>query len=461
MKTPRTRLSPYFLVIFLLLRSHNLFSQTFAYDPAYEKKIGEAITTRYKQDLQSIKGENKKYITDLYEERFKYIDKRIKAKSVLTDQKAQKYLNNLGNEIFKSNPSLPAQDIRLLFERTFYPNASSMGEGTIFFNIGLFHRLDNESQAAFIICHEIAHYYLNHSNDNIAQYVNTIYSKEFQKQLKAIQKSDYQQNSQLENLGKNLLFRTRRHSREFEQSADSMALELMKNTNYDLSEVLTCLALLDSVDKMNYSPVTSLEKRFQFQSYSFKKSWLDEENGLVLTSTKKDIEKEKKEQDSLKTHPDCSLRIERLKKSINNYQTQNAQKFLVDKELFNELKSQFQFEAITYTYESGNISRSLFLALELLEKLPDDVYVHTMIGKCLNTLYAYQKNHGLDKIVDRPNPREEASYNTVLHFIQNLRLQEIASLSYYFLKQDESRFSSDKEFAEVFRISMRNLSKTE
>jgi predicted SprT family Zn-dependent metalloprotease len=89
-----------------------------------------------------------------------------------------------------------------------------MGEGTIFFNIGLFHRLQNESQAAFILCHELAHYYLNHSNDNIHQYVNTIYSDDFQQKLKSIQKLSYEKNKQLDALAKNLLFRNRRHGRD-------------------------------------------------------------------------------------------------------------------------------------------------------------------------------------------------------------------------------------------------------
>lgn len=462
MKTLRTPLSPFLaFVLLLLFKSQLLHSQSFFNDPAYEKKIEEAVANRYKKDLESIKGENKKYITELYQERYQHIDKKIRGKSILTDQKAQRYLDNLANEVFKSNPSLPSQEMRFLFDRTFYPNASSMGEGTIFFNIGLFLRLENESQAVFIICHEIAHYYLNHSNTSILRYVNTVYSKDFQKQLKTIQQSGYQQNTQLEDLGKNLLFRTRKHSREFEQSADSLALELMKKTNFDLSEALNCLALLDSVDKSSYVAATGLKKTFQFPAYPFKKSWLEEENGLMLASAKKDLEKEKKEQDSLKTHPDCSRRIERLKERVSLYGKKGSEKFLVDEKHFNELKSEFGFETIAYCFESNNISRCLFLALEKLDAAPDNAYLHTMIGKCLNSLYTYQKKHELDRIVDLPNPEQDVSYNSLLHFIQNLRLQEIASLSYNFLLQNENRFSSNKEFAGTLNNSKKNAGKAD
>lgn len=48
---------------------------------------------------------------------------------------------------------------------------------------------------------------------------------------------------------KGLTFDSRRHSRDHEAQADSMAVELMRHTSYDLHGALTTLALLDSIDK--------------------------------------------------------------------------------------------------------------------------------------------------------------------------------------------------------------------
>ncbi len=375
-------------------------------------------------------------------------------KEIITHPETQAYLTELANEIFRSNPQMDKREVRIFFSRSFYPNALSMGEGTILFNIGLFHRLKNESQAAFVLCHELAHYYLNHSNNNIHSYVSTVYSDEFQKKLKSIQKSGYGQNSQLEALAKNLMFKNRRHSREFEQAADSMALELLKNTKYDLRQALSCLALLDSSDKDKYGTEILLEQQFNFTSFPFKKSWLENDD-LVFKDT--NTKGEKKEEDSLKTHPDCTIRIARLTDRVAEYTNPGAQAFVVDGKKFTALTTSFDYEIIEHCFNAKKVSRALYFALQMLNEHPDDAYLNAMVGKCLNELYRAQKTHQLSKLVDLPNGDHESKYNAVLNLIQNLRLGEIAALSYHFLKQKEAQLSADDGFQQVFKVSKQHL----
>ncbi len=81
-------------------------------------------------------------------------------------------------EIVKANPLLQKQNFNCYFSRSGVPNAVYIGEGIILFNMGLFKRLDNESQAVFILCHEIAHFYLQHGENSIRRYVAAINSQE-------------------------------------------------------------------------------------------------------------------------------------------------------------------------------------------------------------------------------------------------------------------------------------------
>src|SRR5690606_19405430 len=106
----------------------------------------------------------------------------------------------------------------------------SMGDGSIAINAGLFVYLDNEAELIFILCHEIAHYYLDHTNSSIKKYVETVNSDEVQKELKRLSKTQYRVNQQLEELTKAFTFNSRRHSRERETEADRMAFQFMKNT---------------------------------------------------------------------------------------------------------------------------------------------------------------------------------------------------------------------------------------
>ena len=413
-----------------------------------------ALTSRYEKDMATLSGSYKKYTAEVYKERFSLIKERLTEKEIITHPETQAYLSELANEIFQANPQMDKREVRIFFSRSFHANALSMGEGTILFNIGLFHRLKNESQAAFVLCHELAHYYLNHSNNNIHSYVSTVYSDDFQKKLKSIQKSGYGQNSQLEALAKNLMFKNRRHSREFEEAADSMALELLKNTKYDVREALTCLALLDSSDKDKYDHKRPFEKQFNFASFPFKKSWLESDE-LVFADTK--TKGEKKEEDSLKTHPDCTIRIARLTDRVKEYTKQGAHAFVVDEKKFTALTTSFDYEIIEHCFNSKNVSRALFFTLQMLNEHPDDVYLNTMVGKCLNEFYTAQKTHQLSKLVDLPNRDQESKYNVLLNLIQNLRLREIAALSYHFLKQKEGQLSADAGFQQVFKVSKQNL----
>jgi len=439
----------FFLFIFLYAPAQKFSFVAFENDLSYCQNVQLAVKKKFEADITSLTGNNKKYIADIYKERYELIKEQFTSNEILTAKDPHQYLSALANEILKNNPAYNSKGLNILFSKSFYANATSMGEGTIFFNIGLFHRLQNESQAAFILCHELAHYYLNHSNDNIHQYLTTIYSDDFQQKLKSIQKLSYQKNKQLDALARNLLFRNRRHGRAFEHAADSMALELMKNTDYDVSEALTCLSLLDSADKNKYSQGVFFEQHFNFPSFPFKKSWIENDD-LVFTQTE---DKDSKDLDSLKTHPDCTKRIEALKEKVKQYEKKGSKKFIVSESKFNTLKKQFDYEVIDYCFQSGKISRALYYALEMIQLYPMDPYLNTIAGKCLNELYISQKNHTLGKIVDLPNPENDLKYNSLLYMIQNLRLREIAALSFFFLKEREHQFSSFEPFAETYNQS--------
>ncbi len=88
---------------------------------------------------------------------------------------------------------------------------------------------------------------------------------------------------------------------------------------------------------------------------------------------------------------------------------------------------------------------------------PGDHYLNTAIGQCLNELYVNQKNHTLGKIVDLPNPEHDIKYNSLLNMIQNLRLREIAALSFYFLKARKNQLHSYEPFAKAYNQSKQHF----
>ena len=402
-------------------------------DATFLKTLSTKYEDHYKAELASLPKENKKDFEEVYKQRWDNIKSVFDKKEIYKSSAAQQYLDALVAEIVKSNPLLQKQNFNCYFSRSGVPNAAYIGEGIILFNIGLFKRLDNESQAVFILCHEIAHFYLQHSENSIRRYVAAINSQAIQNELKKIKKTEYGKRQQVDDLVKGLTFTMRRHGRDHESEADSMAIEFMRHSRYDISEALTTLALLDSIDTDSLNMSTCLQKMFDAKEYPFQKKWLAREEGLLGGHAK--LKKDEPLADSLKTHPDCKLRIQFLEPLIKRYHAGNAQKDIVDKLKFLELKNTFSYEIIEFAFVSENYTKSLYYTLELLQSKTADPYLVVQVGKIFNGFYAAQKTHKLGKLIDLPSPYYPADYNLLLQFVQNLYLDNFSSISYHFLKQ--------------------------
>lgn len=443
----------------------NTFCQNLTYykspedDAAKYKEWMAATEKRYNADVSGLSGKNKKYLEQLFKDRYENIKKMYDRKEIVTEATANGYLQLLITEIKRSNQSLAALDTRVAFSRTWWPNASSMGEGTILFNIGLFYKLQNESQVAFVLCHELAHLFLNHSNNNINRYVNTVYSDEFQAELKKINKSQYQKNQQLDALTKSITFGSRRHSREHESEADSLALEWLKNTSFDVRESLTCLAQLDSIDDDKYNVTLPLKRMFNFQEYPFQERWTKEEKSLFGSLAASSEAESQKERDSLKTHPECSLRVAKLKDRVQQYYKAGSRTFVVNEKQFKQLQNDFDYEVIDFCYRSDNVSRSLYYSIQMLETQPTNAYLITNIGRCINKLFTAQKDHTLGKVVDLPSPYNDKNYNNLLEFIQRVRLTDIGAFSYYYLLHNQNTLMTNEDFLAALIDSKANFDK--
>ena len=432
-------------------------AQTPAFVPAPEdesllKKLSGKYEEQYKAELAALPAQHKDDFKKIYQQRWEHIKSKFDEKEIYTATPAQQYLDALINEIVQANPSLKQQVFHCYFSRSGVPNASYIGEGIILFNMGLFHRLDNESQAAFVIAHEIAHFVLKHSDNAINKYVTAINSAEVQAELRRIKGSEYRKREQLDKLVKGLTFSSRRHSRDRESEADSLAVALVRNTKFDLTAALTTLALLDTIDADNFNTAAVLENTFNAPKYPFQKKWIKKEEGLLGGHAL--LKEDNTLEDSLKTHPDCQQRIKLLQPIISSYAQSPRSADVIDKAKFDALRSDFRYEIIAYAYSANNYSRSLYYTLSLMQQKPGDPYLVAQTGALLNSIHAAQKAHTLGKYIDLPAPGYTASYNLLLQFIQNLYLENLASISYHFLNRHQAQCSQYEPFKTAYSASI-------
>lgn len=399
--------------------------------------------------ISALKKENIKEYKEAYENMFDVVEDFLIGTRSVTEHTADNYIKSVATKIINANPELKWLDIRIVFSRDIAPNAYSIGDGTIAFNAGLFVYLNNEAEMAFVLCHELAHYYLEHSRKKIDKFVKMLTSDSLKKELKRLAKQEYRVGAQLEKLTKTLLFDIHRHSRDNEVEADRVGLRFLKNTGYNGNGFITTMKLLDRIDDTTLFSRLNLQKALTFPEYPFKERWIKKESAIFGTMNPDESSGlTQKERDSLKTHPDCIKRIALLQDSALKITGNN---FQVDEKLFDRLKQEFIPEMAEEVYKSGNISFNLYLSLQMLQdgkNIPMAVY---SIARDLNLIYKHQKEHELGLIIDSENRRYDEGYNLLLRMLYGLRLPEITELNTNFCLVYEDQMKNYAGFGEEMK----------
>ena len=438
-------------IIFAQLKPVYQFQQD---DSLLKKNYYEEAMVQQKELISSLSKEYREDYKKIYDYRFKEVSGLLKSSRAVTAPEVHQYLQEVLKKITDANDELKPLKVRLIFSRDWWPNAYSMGEGTLVVNAGLMIFLDNEAELVFAICHELSHYYLGHSNKAIKKNVELVNSEEFKKEIKRLSKQEYQVGRQLDKLVKNLAFGSRQHSRDNEAEADRQAFVFMKKTGYDCNAIKTCLQMLDKVDdSLLYKPL-ELEQVFSFAEYPFKKKWIQKESVIFGEMGDDESPLTKKEKDSLRTHPDCEKRFFLLQDSL--LKTDSGKVFLVNEQLFKKLKKEFFVEMTEQEYRDENLTRNLYYNLLMLqnnENIPLAIY---SVARALNLIYESQKDHRAGLMTEKESRSYPADYNLLLRMIDRLKLEEIADLNYYFCKQYQLQMEGYKGFDEEMKIARRN-----
>ncbi len=340
----------------------------------------------------------------------------------ITDGYIYNYIQSIRNKILLANPSI-ASSVLIYPHRSTAPNSSYFGEGLIGINLGILAQLDWEDQCAFVLCHELAHFYLEHSNNKIVSLAEKYSDRDFKKQLSKIKRSEYNQYTELKEVFQSLNYSVNQHSRNRELEADSLAVLFYLNTAYNPGAIIQTLALFDSID--NISPPKSIDfvNYFDFESYRIKDEWLEYQRGRWNSLGEKNMP------DSIKTHPDCQERINKLVKSYPKLKeaTNGSQK-----NTLNTIQEMALFEIINTYWHKEQYGKAMYLSLLLLESYPEDPYLISTIARSFFEFYSYQKDHRLTDVLDMPSADHSESYDRYLAFINRLRLNDLAAIGYYY-----------------------------
>jgi hypothetical protein len=401
------------------------------------------------------KYDNKRALKKVYTQRKEYIKYLLNTKSIFYQDSLYGYIDFIFDQIVSSNAELQDLELRYFVSNSPIPNASSLGDGTFIINIGLIRKLVNEGQLAFILCHEISHYYLDHSNQSaLAEYEKTN-TKEYRKEVKTIQKTDFGKAELSKSFRKKNLYIKMSYSRQNEKEADSLGLIFLYKTNYDMNQSVTCMNLLDSIDRYKYKNEIGYYKTLNFEKYPFKKRWLEEES-LIFG---KKVEANYWERDSIKSHPDVKTRITFLNNYISRIQPNSNHTSMQDIKRFDRIKEQADYEFIDSWIFYDDYGKALFFAIKQLESDPNNKVLLLKTSYIFKSIYDSQADHLYSSYVERPSLENEAEYNYFLNFLDNIRLIELARISYHFHLTHYESLKNDEEFINnynFFKTIIRN-----
>lgn len=430
--------------VYLFQKDDTLLKRKY-FNEALQKKTGF---------VSALKKENIKDYKEAYDDMFEMVEDLLLSSRTVTEHAADNYIKSIAAKIINANPELKGLDVRIVFTRDLAPNAYSIGDGTIAFNAGLFVFLHNEAEVAFIISHELAHYYLDHSKRRLDKYIAVKNSDSLKKEIKRISKEEYRVNEQLRKLLKTYAFNIRMHSRDNEEEADKTGLRFLKNSGYSGNGFITSMQLLDKIDDTALFSSLNVQKVLSFPGYTFKERWVKKESAIFGSMNPEEAsDLTKKEKDSLKTHPDCTKRITLLQDAALKI-TGNL--FLVNEPLFKQLQHDFIPEIAEEVYKSGNISFNLYLSLQMLQEgkhIPLAIY---SIARDLNLIYKHQKDHQLGLIVDAENKRFTEGYNLLIRMLYRLRLNEIAEMNAAFCSNYKEQMKNYEGFADEMKRASEN-----
>lgn len=342
----------------------------------------------------------------------------------LLDTLIDPYVQGVFKKLIEANKDLPAS--RLIVVKNPVENAYAVGDGIILLNVGLLSKLENESQLAFVISHELAHIYFDHMQKGVKEHFDAFYNKEFQKEYRKIVKEEYNMNARLNSLVQNASLNKLYHKRTHEQQADSLGYELLSRAGYDAAQAFTALQLLDRIEEPFSTEEINFSAHFNCPELSYLLTEKPKKKASIFA-----VEAEKPKvfelSDTLKTHPDCKKRMDYIKALEKATPPLKANQ-QPDQAKFQYIRSISRYELIQSWYDAGYYDRAFFEALMLLQKDPANSYLQSIGILCLYELKEHLEHHRYADVVSKVSDAHPVNFNQFLERLHRLNLSDFKLL---------------------------------
>ena len=181
---------------------------------------------------------------------------------------------------------------------------------------------------------------------------------------------------------------------------------------------------------------------FDFESYAFKEGWIL--NETTLFDADKEVNDYAFDKDSLKTHPDISLRIKMLHEIVGN----DAVAMQPPTDKLREIKHLVALLTISNSIDERRVDLALYQTLVLYNKNEIDQKTYcNLVSQLLQNVYELKVSHQFGKYVTPVSPFSDEKYlNEVRQFLHNVELKNIKKIGLNFCNKYLNVMENDIDF---------------
>lgn len=357
-----------------------------------------------------------------YQESYYFINQLLLSGRVLFQDSLSRYINQIADHILRHRPAL-RKALRIYVIKSPSVNAFTTNNGLILVNMGLFAHLDNEAQLAFVLCHEISHYIKKHPLDVFLE------GKRLENE-----KQTLFQRQPLEGI----LTAKNQYSREKEQEADLIGLELFRTTGYQLEAAVTAFDVLArsarpfgekefEPDFLNSTHLSLPEDQFLPDSIPL----IKEET--LLTDTDQS------------THPQPDDRKEILRRIIEDMPAQTeGYRWLLGERHFRNVQKIARYESCFLHLSEKRYELAIYTAYLLLQDDPESLFLKKIIAQSLYGLAKYANSGKLWDV------HQDFGYligpaRLVSQMVEKLKDEELSMLALSYIWKVHQAFPQDVE----------------
>ena len=353
------------------------------------------------------------------------INKMMASGRVLYGDPITRMVERVADQLLADEPQLRSQ-LRFYTVKSSSVNAFCTGQGMIFVNVGLIAQLQDESQLAYVLAHEIVHYVRKHNLEILTR--NT---------RKDAKKGNGDDEIWESDKTVRLLLKYHHRSHAMETEADTIGLTrfyLKAGYSTDLDGIF---------DVLQYSALPFDEVPFDTNYFNTERYKAPHN---CFLDTVKSISARDDYDDSKSSHPNIQKRRTLVQELLTRYPAGGSRYVVTTEEEFDRLRTLARFECIHMDLIDAEYANAFYSTYLLQKAMPDNLYLEKARLQALYGLSKYKSFQSVNSVIPAYSDYE-GEIQQIYHFFQKVSAKELSAITVKELWKANKRYPDDAELA--------------